>query len=243
MICHRTEMWYNIMRNQFLQGDIEMRMFLHYVKRHKKFSLLMIILIAFMVVGVPLVINWLSKLPAVTNYFVPSWSANDALSYYGSVLGFLSTVIFSGLALWQNHVIKEANERHTALLEQMEMVRNSPRFSIEAKSFNGLAGCLKISVKNVTDNIASDIVISELRIVDEKDIAKWKSDRRFQRACLDFHDEWLVDLQNNTFSSKNERLMFEVRYRDPFYKECVAEVTGIFAEGQSLPIFKIMNKK
>lgn len=217
-------------------------MFKRFIKDHKIAAILLVLLVLFMVVGVPLIINWMARVPAVTSFFVTSWSANDALSYYGSVLGFLSTVILSGLALWQNHVIQEANDRHTLLLEQMEQIRNSPRLFVEPRSANGKASNLKISIKNVTDNIASEIIVSGLRIVDDNNVEKWKSNRSFQRACLDNHNEWLVELQNSPMDSTKERLEFDVRYRDPFYNECVVKVTGILGEGQSFPFFKITNE-
>lgn len=216
-------------------------MFIRFIKDHKIVAILLVLLVLFMVVGVPFIINWMARIPGVTNFFVTSWSANDALSYYGSVLGFLSTVTLSGLALWQNHVIQEANDKHTVLLEKLERVRNSPRLFVEPRSANGKAANLKISIKNVTDNIASELVISGLRIVDEKNVGKWKSSRSFQRACLDIHNEWLIELQNHPMDSMKDRLEFDVLYRDPFYNKCVAKVTGILDEGQSFPFFKITN--
>ncbi len=65
-------------------------------------------------------INWLYKQPAPTAFFVMEWEAADALTYYGAVLTFLSTVALSALCLWQNHQIKAGNDKHTAFGEKME---------------------------------------------------------------------------------------------------------------------------
>ena len=61
-----------------------------------------VIAVLFSVVGVPLLINWVFSIPAWCDFFAVDWEAKDALSYYGSALGFIGTIIFSGLALWQN---------------------------------------------------------------------------------------------------------------------------------------------
>lgn len=80
--------------------------------------------VLFSIFGVPLFINWAFSIPAWCDFFAVDWDSKDALSYYGDALGFIGTVIFSGLALWQNHVIQTESDKHTALLEQMEQKKN-----------------------------------------------------------------------------------------------------------------------
>ena len=93
------------------------------------------IAVLFSVVGNPLLINWAFTIPALCDFFAVDWEAKDALAYYGSALGFIGTVIFSGLALWQNHIIKAESDKHTALLEQMEKKKSMPTGNQVSASF------------------------------------------------------------------------------------------------------------
>ena len=84
--------------------------FLDFLKKHKKAVICCTLIVLFAVTGVPLIINWAFSVPAWCKFFAVDWDAKDALAYYGSALGFIGTVIFSGLALWQNHVIKTESD-------------------------------------------------------------------------------------------------------------------------------------
>ena len=88
-----------------------------WLKRHK----ILITIISFVIIfGVPLIIHVLFKIKAPNSFWVAEWSAGDLLSYYGSILAFLGTVVLGILALYQNHIIKIEADRRTELLEQRE---------------------------------------------------------------------------------------------------------------------------
>ena len=103
--------------------------FRDFLKKNWLVVVVCVIAVLFSVVGIPLLINWAFTVPALCDFFAVNWEAKDALAYYGSALGFIGTVIFSGLALWQNPVIKVESDKHTDLLEQMEKKKNMPSFS------------------------------------------------------------------------------------------------------------------
>ena len=74
--------------------------FLEFLKKNSCMFVGCTCIVLFCVLGIPLLINWAFSVPAWCEFFAVDWEAKDALSYYGEALGFVGTVIFSGLALW-----------------------------------------------------------------------------------------------------------------------------------------------
>ena len=214
-------------------------MFIRFIKDHKIAAILLVLLVLLMVVGVPLIINWMARIPAVTSFFVTSWSANDALSYYGSVLGFLSTVTLSGLALWQNHVIQEANDKHTELLEKMERIKNAPHLTVKSVLAHGAASNLEIKVENISDNIAENVTIPGIRLLDENGKVVWENEENITVDYLIEGREWRIKLENPVVSSTLHRFMFEIKYTDKFGSHYVGKAIGSFGEKVGLPTFKL----
>lgn len=87
-----------------------------------------VLLFILFLVGIPFGIHCLFKLKSPTSFFIAEWSAGEFLSYYGSFLSFGATVILSALALWQNEIIRSESNKHTILLEQMEINKCCPFF-------------------------------------------------------------------------------------------------------------------
>ena len=56
-------------------------------------SVIATIALIFFVFVIPIVINWMYKTPAKLPIFAMSWEAKDVLSYYGSILGAVATII------------------------------------------------------------------------------------------------------------------------------------------------------
>lgn len=49
--------------------------------------------VSFFVIVVPAIINWLFKLQGPCSFLVAEWSAGDALSFYGTLLGSVATIV------------------------------------------------------------------------------------------------------------------------------------------------------
>lgn len=166
------------------------------------------------ILGVPLVINCLFKLRANNDFFIAEWTAGDMLSYYGAVLTFVSTTILSVLALWQNHVIKEENDKHTALLERMEREKNNAHLMIQdAVSFKN-AGNLSLQLKNVSDNMALNIILSDLAIELENGVDIWRGDQEYTIDYLKPMMGTRIDFKNPEIPSERCRVIFRIAYRD-----------------------------
>lgn len=197
-----------------------------------------IVVVLLATIGVPLLINWVFTIPAKCDLFAVNWEAKDALAYYGSALGFIGTVIFSGLALWQNHVIQKANDAHTALLEQMEREKNSPRIIVEAVS-SGRGGNIKLLINNISDNIAHSVVASGFSIIDETGNTVWSNAEEIKTEYLFRGRVWPIQLKNPQVKSKLDQFVFEIQYRDPFDSECTDKIIGTFIQNENHPTFKV----
>lgn len=82
-------------------------------KRPRKLILTWIVPCIFILFfGIPYVIN---QLYGLNDGYYTLWDAPDVLSFYGSVLSFLGTVILGAIAVWQN---KNANEINKKLLDK-----------------------------------------------------------------------------------------------------------------------------
>lgn len=186
-----------------------------YLKKYWWACGLCLIAVLFAVIGIPLLINWIFSVPAKNDFFAVDWKAEDALAYYGSALGFIGTVIFSGLALWQNHIIKTESDKHTALLEQMEKKKNMPILCVRPKSCCGNCGELSLYLENISENVAMDVIVSRITILNEDGSEYWSNnaDRRIPHL-KDRQVDFL--LKNPGLTSTKQVFSFQISYQDIF---------------------------
>ena len=64
----------------------------------------------------------------------------------------------------QNHIIKTEADTKANLLEAQEKAENMPRFFLRFCSASGFCGNLKIAIMNVSDNIAYDINLYDIKL-------------------------------------------------------------------------------
>ncbi len=140
------------------------------MKNHKKLIAFIIFMIIF---GVPFIIHILFKLHPNNDFFVAEWSAGELLSYYGSILAFLGTVILGALSLYQNHLIKQESDKRAELLEQREHESNMPRFRINYLFSERDNSKLKFNIENISPNVANNIMLGPIQIVNEKKEVVW----------------------------------------------------------------------
>ena len=192
----------------------------NFLKKHWRVLLIGLLFVVgvgitmFAVAGVPLIINWAFSVPAWCEWFAVDWDVQDALSYYGDALGFIGTVIFSGLALWQNHVIKTESDKHSDFLDQMEKKKNVPILYFGAGSFGGKCGQLGLYVENISDNIAMEVLISKIVILNEDGSVYWSNDKEQRIAHLKGRHD--LSLKNPSLTSINQVFSFHLSYQDKF---------------------------
>ena len=75
---------------------------------------------------IPFVINWAYKCGLNSeNAFVTMWGADDVLSFYGSYLSAIGTIVLGIVAIYQNNKASEQTERANELAEQMQRLEQA----------------------------------------------------------------------------------------------------------------------
>ena len=207
-----------------------------WLKRHK----ILITIISFVIIfGVPLIIHVLFKIKAPNSFWVAEWSAGDLLSYYGSILAFLGTVVLGILALYQNHIIKIESDRRTELLEQMEYERNIPKFSAFSNGTQGRKSHLKFNIQNISENIASEVKLYNIKIFSPNNDIIWKSNDDYQYPCIPSNGIYQVDLKNPGLEEEGCIFFLELQCTDKFNKLHKFEIKGLCQKGENYPAFKV----
>lgn len=196
-----------------------------FFKRHWCAALIGSVVILLAVVGGPLVINWMFSQPAWCDFFAVDWETKDALAYYGSALGFTGTVIFSGLALWQNHVIKTESDKHTQLLEAMEQKKNMPILYFGSGSCSENSSNLRFHMHNISDNAALDIVVSKVSILNKDGSEVWNNGTEKRIHHL-INSDTSISLNNPPLTDMTQYISFRVSYQDKFGNQHTMVVEG-----------------
>ena len=210
-----------------------MKKFTQFIHKHLKKVIFILALLLMSTIGGPLLINWLYKQPAQISLFRTEWQASDTLSYFGSVLTFLGTSALSALALWQNHQIKTANDKHTALLENMEKAKNKVRLKVSECVALADRSSLTLSIINITENIGHDFEASHFKIASSanSDHAYWESEKIFTCDYLSSFMEWKIELDNPEIP-QGDYFTFEITCSDEFGENCKYRIVGHFNNGK-----------
>lgn len=95
------------------------------VKELLKKSWMYIILFSVSLI-IPFIINWAYKCGLNSkNAFVTMWGADDVLSFYGSYLSAIGTIVLGIVAIYQNNKASEQTERANELAEQMQRLEQA----------------------------------------------------------------------------------------------------------------------
>lgn len=162
-----------------------------WIKKHKVLFIIICIIVFIVLIGVPFGINLLFKIQSNINIFEAEWTAGDALGYYGTVLSFIGTVVLGALALYQNHIIKQEADSRALLIEKREHIENMPKFHMQFRGCMGFGNKIEFSISNISENIAYDIRIYDIRIRD-KDTTLWESEKVYTKASLASKNEYKV---------------------------------------------------
>jgi hypothetical protein len=195
--------------------------FFEWIKGHHKRAIIIVILSTLSIVfGIPAIINICFKIPAPCGFLEPEWKASDVLAYYGGVLSFLSTASLSMLALYQNYEIKKESDAKQALLEKMAYEKDMPLFRIKNSFCCGNWGNLNLTILNLSDNVAYDLVVSEFIVKNSEDNQVYKSNRPIlKRTEMLGRTENTIEFANDNLSGENLKLSFAMQCKDKFCKE------------------------
>lgn len=195
-------------------------------------------LLSLLAVGGPLLVHYLFKLKTSNIFWVAEWSAGEFLSYYGSVLSFGSTIILSGLALWQNDMIRKESNKHTAMLTEMEQNKCCPFFKVMCIGEKNMHSNIIIKVSNITDNIALDVKILEMQ-------KSFKGKDNFEKSyeILNSNDSIEVPLGNGAMDNK-EVLLMEIQCNNIYGNKFSFNVKGEYnyeSKGFEFKVIRLNN--
>ena len=170
-----------------------------WMKNHKKLIAFTIFMVIF---GVPLIIHILFKLHPNVDFFVAEWTAGELLSYYGSILAFLGTVILGALSLYQNQIIKQESDKRTELLEQRERESNMPRFRLRHAGSQGNTLKMLLEIENISENIANDIILYDVKIFSAKKEILWDKKAAVHLDTIQANNKVIIYLFGQSCSNR-----------------------------------------
>ena len=207
-----------------------------WLKRHK----IPIAIISFVIIfGVPLIIHILFKIKAPNSFWVAEWSAGDLLSYYGSILAFLGTVVLGILALYQNHIIKIEADRRTELLEQREYEKNMPKFIATPTGRNGFTSNLRFSIRNISENLASEVELYDIKILKPNNEIFWHTEKTYKQSAISSNEEFRIELDNSSIREDGYTFSLEMQCIDKFNTKHKYMIKGFCEKVDTFPTFKI----
>jgi len=130
-------------------------------------------------------------------------------------LGFLGTILFSALALWQNEIIKEEADKNQRMHEEMETKRVEPRFHIALIHSMGSSGGLRrmnVAIENICDERVHGIVICNMKNVNtDGSFTKfiWEKEIGVINAGGKFTTELLAPE-----NKQNQHIEFQIKCKD-----------------------------
>lgn len=151
------------------------------------------------------------------------WSAGDALGFIGAFYAFCGTILLSFLALYQNHIIAEKDDKYRNLMQEIEIQKRQPIFTLAGVSYNGKYSNLKVSMTNSSNNQALNFLTSNFKLFSlngTRDLSKNGHSRNVVMG------EQTIELPLNNVPFKlndNEYCGFTFTYEDILgntYKNC-----------------------
>lgn len=210
------------------------RMF-NWIKEHKKSSIA--ILLALFIVPI-VAVHFLFKWKTDVYWIQADWDSGDVLAYIGGFYAFLGTVIFSMLALWQNHQIEKKNEEYNEKLQKIETQLNMPLFDIpysenSGQGCNGNYANLHFKIRNISPNLALQIKISNFEILDETG-KKTLSSKTVKLNDTVLSANTMIDVKftNDNIQGKNLTMIFYIDYQDKYYNKHKIKATGTIADAK-----------
>lgn len=95
-----------------------MRKIWQFIKEHPRDAIIGTIIVLLVVCGGPLLINWAFSEPAWFDFFAVDWNVEDALSYYGSALSFIGTVVLGAITVYQTREAHKQTEQANTQTEK-----------------------------------------------------------------------------------------------------------------------------
>ena len=196
-----------------------------WIKKHWFIVLLFTLVI---ILGIPFGIHLLFKIHPRVSFFSAEWSAGDTLTYYGSVLSFVGTVVLGALALYQNRLIKIEADKRAAILEEKEHEKNMPRFILTPLGSSGNCSNFRFGVHNISENTATELKIFDIHISTGDGWQLWKCSRSFSFSSIPANKRVEVDLNNPSIQEDGSIFSMKMQCKDKYNELHQYSINGIY---------------
>lgn len=209
----------------------------------KKKNLIMLVatMLFLLAILLPYIIDELYYLNPICDFFDVSYEPSDLLSYYGSVLIALGTFSLGIATFVQNKKAQEKTEEVNRLSlelqkKSMDMAEEqykrgqdnnggnsstNPKFEIKLSGYSGCYANLRLSVKNVTSGIVSNLSVIEVKFVNSNnDIIRKVYTGQFEKRSLVGAQETLVKTNTPEMAIRTQE---KYRSRISYYKNVTLE--------------------
>lgn len=206
----------------------------------KKHKFLVIVILFCILVGGPFVIHCLFKIQLSEKYsfFIAEWTAGELLQYYGGGLAFLGTIILGALSLYQNDIIKQESDKRIELQEKREHDANMPRFRVKHLLCNGNLSNMVVTIENISDNVANDILVFRICVVKGSDVV-WSYPNSVHYEVIRANDSIEVGLRTEAVQEKGVSIQFDFKCKDKYGDEHVYHVWGFCETNITPPMFQV----
>lgn len=207
----------------------------------KRYIALLFAALLILFAGIPFLIHCLFKLEAPNDFFAAEWTAGDFLQFYGALLAFCSSVILSMLALWQNETIRKESNKHTELLERMEIKNKMPLFDVgylPKKNFNYCQNAT-VEIRNISENVALELHIDGIYLTNNEKKKTWDVPE-YSKKILTPGNMWEVELKN-PFLTKGDSICFCMTCSDLYGNRLQFLALGDYNSQKSTIDFQLLN--
>lgn len=196
------------------------------------------------IVGIPAGIHIIFSIHTTNEFLTAKWTAGELLSYYGSVLTFAGTVSLGALSIYQTQKISQESDKRAQLLDQKEHDKELPKIVLKNNAANGNANKLRVALKNISENLATNIMVYNIHITDQNGEVMWSGDKKYSFDAIAGMREVQFGLENPAIRD-GQKILIEYCYMDKFnYKHCI-EAVGIMdtQKNKSFPTFSEREKE
>ena len=176
-----------------------------------------VIVICILLVLLPAIINHIYYLEAPSDFFVVDLYVDDLVAYYASALSFLGTIILGMLTLHQNKRAQEKTDEINKLelamqKKSMELAEKQyrqgteatiPKFEVKISSYNGHYLNPRITIKNVSSMLISDLTFISAFVRDEQgNTVRKVTDHRIKNRSLASNEGTVIDFKMLNLSNR-----------------------------------------
>ena len=125
------------------------------------------------------------------------------------------------------------------MLERLDMMKNMPKFSFSHIKSNGCRMHLCFNIENISENVATEIVIYNIRVVDKDEEEFWSDSLKHTCHVLADGKPFPLALKNPPLEKDGMIFRFGMNCKDKYEESHTYDVVGKCETKNSFPNFKV----